>query len=41
LVVSITIALAVVPTALRELERRGLVKENYRGAMVSPPSPPA
>jgi UDP-GlcNAc:undecaprenyl-phosphate GlcNAc-1-phosphate transferase len=38
LVVSITIALAVVPTALRELERRGLVKENYRGAMVAFPA---
>jgi UDP-N-acetylmuramyl pentapeptide phosphotransferase/UDP-N-acetylglucosamine-1-phosphate transferase len=38
LVVSSTIALAVVPTALRELERRGLVKENYRGAMVAFPA---
>jgi UDP-N-acetylmuramyl pentapeptide phosphotransferase/UDP-N-acetylglucosamine-1-phosphate transferase len=38
LVVSITTALAVVPTALRELERRGLVKENYRGAMVAFPA---
>ena len=38
LVVSITIALAVVPTALRELERRGLVRENYRGARIAFPA---
>jgi hypothetical protein len=38
LVVSIAIALAVVPTALRELERRGLVRENYRGALVAFPA---
>jgi len=38
LVVSITIALAVVPTALRELERRGLVRENYRAARVAFPA---
>ena len=38
LVVSITIALAVVPAALRELERRGLVKENYRGALIAFPA---
>ena len=38
LVVSITLALAVVPAALRELERRGLVRENYRGARVAFPA---
>jgi UDP-GlcNAc:undecaprenyl-phosphate/decaprenyl-phosphate GlcNAc-1-phosphate transferase len=38
LVVSITIALAVVPAALRELERRNLVIENYRGARVAYPA---
>jgi UDP-N-acetylmuramyl pentapeptide phosphotransferase/UDP-N-acetylglucosamine-1-phosphate transferase len=38
LVVSITIALAVVPAALRELERRDLVRENYRSARVAFPA---
>jgi UDP-GlcNAc:undecaprenyl-phosphate/decaprenyl-phosphate GlcNAc-1-phosphate transferase len=38
LVVSITIALAAVPTALRELERRGLVRENYRALRVAFPA---
>ena len=38
LVVSIIVALAAVPAALRELERRGLVRENYRGASVAFPA---
>ena len=38
LVVSIAIALAVAPAALRELERRGLVKGNYRAARVAFPA---
>jgi UDP-GlcNAc:undecaprenyl-phosphate GlcNAc-1-phosphate transferase len=38
LVASIAIAVAVVPAALRELERRGLVGENYRGARVAFPA---
>ena len=38
LVVSIIVALAAVPAALRELERRGVVRENYRGARVAFPA---
>ena len=38
LVVSIIVALAAVPAALRELERRGLAHENYRGARVAYPA---
>jgi UDP-GlcNAc:undecaprenyl-phosphate GlcNAc-1-phosphate transferase len=38
LVVSVVVALAVVPAALRELERRGLVTDNYRGARVAFPA---
>jgi len=38
LVVSIIIALAVVPAALRELERRALTRENYRGARIVYPA---
>ena len=38
LVVSIIVAIAAVPAALRELERRGLVRENYRGAQVAYPA---
>jgi UDP-N-acetylmuramyl pentapeptide phosphotransferase/UDP-N-acetylglucosamine-1-phosphate transferase len=34
LVVSIIVALAAVPAALRELERRGLVRDNYRAVRV-------
>jgi UDP-N-acetylmuramyl pentapeptide phosphotransferase/UDP-N-acetylglucosamine-1-phosphate transferase len=38
LVVSVVIALAVVPAALRELAERGLSRENYRGAGVPFPA---
>jgi UDP-GlcNAc:undecaprenyl-phosphate/decaprenyl-phosphate GlcNAc-1-phosphate transferase len=37
LVVSLLVALAATPAALRELTRRGLVRENYRGASVAFP----
>ena len=37
LVVSLLVALAAAPAALRELERRGLVRQNYRGAQIAFP----
>ncbi|HYH58211.1 MAG TPA: hypothetical protein VD790_03170 [Thermoleophilaceae bacterium] len=38
LAVSLVVALAAVPAALRELERRGLLAENYRGVSVPFPA---
>jgi UDP-N-acetylmuramyl pentapeptide phosphotransferase/UDP-N-acetylglucosamine-1-phosphate transferase len=38
LVVSLVVALAATPAALRELRRRGLVRENYRAASVAFPA---
>jgi UDP-N-acetylmuramyl pentapeptide phosphotransferase/UDP-N-acetylglucosamine-1-phosphate transferase len=37
LAVSLVVAIAAAPAALRELERRGLVRENYRGVRVAFP----
>ena len=38
LVVSLVVAFAATPAALRELERRGLVLENYRGVRIVYPT---